>query len=247
MAFVSGLGVGAGLLYWMDPQSGRRRRARSAEKLTHGAHALADGSEKGARDLAHRASGALAHARSWFRRGAVPDEVLEERVRAKLGRVCSHPGAIRVRSMGDRVELTGQILRQDRYRVLRAVHRVRGVEGVEDRLEVHDKPDDIPALQGPPHRVQGNLWQREVWTPAARLVCGVAGGASFTYGLTREGASGWPWRVLGVGLLARSLSNRSLRDLLAAPGERFAARAFQLAADQTDRAVGQAVTGQQQP
>jgi hypothetical protein len=238
MAFVSGLGVGAGLFYWLDPQQGRGRRARSAQRLTHGAHALAEGSEKGARDLAHRTRGAIARGQSWFRRGAVPDEVLEERVRAKLGRACTHPGAIRVRSMGDRVELTGPILRADHARVLKVVAGVRGVAGIDDRLEVHEQPEGIAALEGPPHRVQRSVWRRDTWTPAARLVCGAAGGTVLAYGLARSGATSWGWRVLGTALLARSLSDRSFRDLFAAPGERLAARAFQLTAQETAAAVG---------
>jgi len=237
LALLGGIGVGAGAVFWLDPAQGRRRRALTAQKLTHGAHALVEGTTKGARDLAHRTRGAVATGRSRLRRGVVPDEILEERVRAKLGRVCSHPGALTVRSRGDHVELTGPILRKDVKRVLSAVHRIHGVEEVRDRMEVHERPDNISGLQGPDHRVARFSPFRESWTPATRLVAGVTGAGLLTFGVTAEGLLAWPCRVIGAGVILRSVINRSVRSLIAISGARMAVDALETASERTEAAI----------
>lgn len=213
-AIVGGLGLGAGLMYWLDPDGGRRRRARTRQKLVHGAHEVAEEAEKGARDLAHRTRGALARGRSVLRRGAVPDDVVVERVRARLGRACSHPSAIDVRCEAGTVFLSGPILRDEVDDVLSAVSRVRGVDEVQDRLEVHDTAENVPALQGGAVR-RGQVGRRgNGWTPAARLVGGAAGAALLGWGVTHRGPLGWASGAVGTGVLVRSVVNRSWRRLV---------------------------------
>jgi hypothetical protein len=235
LMFVGGAALGAGALLLLDPRQGRRRRARAVQKLRHGAHALLEGSAEGARDLAHRAQGKVAEVRSRLHQeGAVADEILEERVRAKLGRVCAHPSAITVRSRGDRVELTGPILRADVDRVLRAVRRVPGVEAVDNRMEVHEHEGHIPLLQRRPHPV-GHY--RETLTPASRLVTGIAGSALLTAGVATRGWAAWPFRVLGIALLARAATNHTLGPFLSITGARVASAALDLASHRTEAAL----------
>src|SRR5438094_824144 len=92
-------GLGAGLMYVFDPVQGRRRRALVRDQFVHALHELDDAIGVTFRDVSHRSSGLWAEARSLPARlsgEAVPDRVLEERVRAKLGRYVSHPGSIGV-------------------------------------------------------------------------------------------------------------------------------------------------------
>lgn len=72
--FVSGMLVGAGLMYMLDPARGRRRRALVGDQMVHAAHELEEAGEwlEGtSRHLGNRAHGIAAETRSRFRRGGV--------------------------------------------------------------------------------------------------------------------------------------------------------------------------------
>jgi hypothetical protein len=59
-AFLSGLALGAGLVYFFDPQGGRRRRALVRDKARSWATDTADYADKKARHLTNVAHG-MAH------------------------------------------------------------------------------------------------------------------------------------------------------------------------------------------
>jgi hypothetical protein len=88
------LAAGAAMTYFLDPAAGRRRRKMVGDKLIRAAHVLCNATDAAARDLGHRATGLFAGARSLVTSSAAPDHVLEDRIRARLGRVASHPRAI---------------------------------------------------------------------------------------------------------------------------------------------------------
>jgi CBS domain-containing protein len=94
----------------------------------------------------NRGHGLLARLRSAFQPDVVGDEVLVERVRAALGRVCSHPSAVDVRVSSGQVVLEGPVLERDHRRILRSIRLTRGVRGIEDRLDRHLHPDSVPGL-----------------------------------------------------------------------------------------------------
>jgi osmotically-inducible protein OsmY len=71
-----------------------------------------------------------ARVRGILRRRPVDDGRLLERVRAKLGRVVSHPHAVTVDATGGRVRLRGSVLESEVSRLMRAVSRVPGVKAV---------------------------------------------------------------------------------------------------------------------
>src|SRR5512143_749236 len=130
-AFFSGVGVGAGLLWSLNP----RRRARARDRAVHLVHEMGDAVDTTRRDVAHRAGGLVAEARSALRREAVTDDVLVARVRSHMGRVVSHPRAIEVAAHDGRVTLSGPILAHELRPLMRCVWRVHGVRDVENRLE----------------------------------------------------------------------------------------------------------------
>ena len=70
------------------------------------------------------------------------------RVRSELGRTVRNPGAVEVSARAGKVTLAGPILSEEKSGAVSRVEAVPGVEGVEDRLESHERPGDIPALQG---------------------------------------------------------------------------------------------------
>jgi hypothetical protein len=213
---LAGAGLGAGLMYILDPQHGRRRRALVRDRFVHALHELDDAIGVLFRDLGNRARGAWSGVRSLPGRLAgesVPDDVLLGRVRAKLGCYASHPRAIEVDVSGGRVALSGPALAHEVDDLLEALTSVPGVTEVENHLEVHDQPGDVPALQGGRPRVgeRAELWQSN-WSPTARLVVGTVGGALLVAGAGRRGLAGLALGGLGAGLLARAVTNIPLGD-----------------------------------
>ena len=221
LTFISGLGLGAGLMYWFDPDKGRRRRAQVRDQLAHTARVAGDTLDKASRDISNRIDGLIAEMGSMLKREAVSDDVLVARVRAKLGRVVSHPHAIEVRAERGRVTLRGPVLAGEVDELLKAVSAVPGVREVENQLEVHERPDDVPALQGELFRSgEQSLRMRTNWPPATRLLVGAAGGALALYGAQRRGAVGAAMETLGLGLLVRGLTNLEMKELIGLDGSR---------------------------
>lgn len=207
--------AGLGLMYLLDPERGKRRRALLGDKLLRSADAAGDALGTTGRDLRNRTRGVFAEARSLVSRSRVSDEVLVERVRSKLGRVVTHPSSIEVDARDGRVKLSGPVLAREVEELLSCVSSVRGVDEVENRLEVHKQAGDTPGLQGggrPPER-RFELMQ-ENWSPTARLFAGAAGGGLAAWGAKRRGAAGSALAIFGLGLLARAASNLKLERLL---------------------------------
>ena len=152
LAMIIGAGVGAGLMYLCDPQMGRCRRAVTRDKVVSLGHRIDDAVNVTSRDLTNRAVGLWAEMRSSITGNGVSDEVLAERVRAQLGGLVSHPSALDVRAAQGRVTLSGPVLRHEVDRLLKGVGSVRGVHTVENRLDMHDEPGNVPGLQGQPVR-----------------------------------------------------------------------------------------------
>jgi uncharacterized membrane protein len=215
--FVAGAGIGAGLMYVLDPAAGRRRRALARDQLVHAMRKGEDAADATARDVANRARGVVAELGARFTPADAPDDVLAERVRAKLGHWASHPGAIEVEAHGGRVVLRGVVLARELDGLLRAVRRVRGVRDVESRLEAHERPDDVPALQGGVARTgeRFELLQTR-WSPTARLLAGAGGGVLAIAALRRGGLGGALLAAPGAALLARAATNLELRRLVGA-------------------------------
>jgi len=216
------VGLGAGLMYFLDPDRGRRRRAMARDRFVHALNEIDDAIGVISRDLGRRSRGAWAGARSLPRRlagEAVPDEILKERVRSKLGRFVSHARPIEVAARAGRVTLSGPILTHEVDGLLAAVARVPGVQEVEDRLERHERPGGVSALQGGRSRAgeRTELCQAS-WSPTARLLVGSAGAALLAAGASRRGVAGFTLGVLGTGLVARAVTDIPTRLWLRAEG-----------------------------
>ena len=203
-AFVRGAAFGAAAMYMLDPDRGRRRRAvardRTARLVAEAGETLCEAS----RDLANRASGARARARHWMHGDAQIDDLrLIERVRARLGRVVTHPHAIQVGARDARVTLSGPILAHEVAPLLAVVRAVPGVRDVDEHLVVHAQPGSVPSLQGTGRRRYGPRDLPAFSTPAARAGALVGGGLLVLLGLARRSAGGLVLAGLGAGLVAR--------------------------------------------
>jgi uncharacterized membrane protein len=222
LTIFGGLGVGAGLMYLFDPSRGNRRRAEMWHQFTRAAHRTGATLGTTSRDLRNRSWGLLSQFTSLFKRGAADDQVLEARVRSKLGRVVSHPSAIEVSAEGGCVTLAGPILESEVDDLLSCVSRVKGVCEVENRLEVHEQAGNIADLQGGSLRESRFELMQRNWSPAARLLTGLGGSALVAYGLKRRDWLGAGLSIFGAGLLARGATNLELKRLTGVGGGRRA-------------------------
>lgn len=197
--------------YFFDPDEGRRRRGMLRGRLHHLLSAMQEEIDAGLQDLANRLTGVAARVRGALAHEQVDDDVLVERVRAKIGRVISHPRAVHVTASGGEVTLDGVVLAHELDALMRAVRHVRGVKRVKEALAVHERPDGIPSLQGGNGHAEFPRAVRVVqrtWSPAARLVTGVAGGALMACGLRHHRAlPGVLSLAAGVALLVGSGTN----------------------------------------
>jgi uncharacterized membrane protein len=201
--------LGAGAMYLLDPDRGARRRSLVRDRLVHAGKKLGEGAAAAARDTRNRAVGAAAGLRSRFQADEVDDAVLHERVRAAIGRVVSHPGAVTVTAYDDgRVTLSGHVLAAEADELIRRVERVRGVREVRNELEMHRSSNGIPDLQGggQPREERPELLQ-ENWSPAVRLLTGIIGGGMALAGTRKGGRLGNVVGAAGMGLVTRAMTN----------------------------------------
>jgi uncharacterized membrane protein len=208
-SFPGGLALGAGLMYFLDPIRGRKRRARINEAVTHAQRQERDLLAKAARDARQRAHGLVERAKHRPSPDA-PDQVIDSRVRACLGRAVSHPGALDIIVHEGRVILRGAVFSHEAEFVLHAVSRVPGVREVVDRMERHDTADSIPALQG-----EGRRRGRRVWSPTKQVAANGAGAAMVLYGLlVRRGLVGTLLGAAGGALVLRGTVNRPMPEIV---------------------------------
>jgi uncharacterized membrane protein len=204
---LTGMALGAGAMYLLDPDRGTRRRALLRDKGVHAGHKLGDGLAATARDARNRTRGAAAELRLRFRKDQADDDVVHERVRSAIGRAVTHPSAITATVDQGRVTLTGHVLADEIDELLKQVEGVRGVDEVRNELQMHRTPDGVPALQGAarPRQQRPELLQ-ENWAPTTRILVGALGGALALRG-TRDGPVGSALGIIGLGLLARAITN----------------------------------------
>ena len=199
--------LGAGFMYLADPDRGARRRALLRDKSACSARRLGALIDKASRDLQYRARGFLAEARSLTRHERPSDEQLRERVRAELGRVVSHPHAIRVDVRDGQVSLHGSIPQGEVRSLLARIRRVPFVLGIADQLEPHARGEE----EG---RARGSRNARERWSPIARVTMGAAAAGLIAYGVKQRGKLGALTAGAGAAILLRDVANRPLRRVL---------------------------------
>ena len=203
-----GLGAGAGAMYFLDPQRGKKRRAIAQAKLQRATRMAQAALEVTSQDLQHRVEGARSKITRVFQsQGEVNPEILESRVRAKMGHIIARPHSIHVATKGHVIRLSGEVHPSDIEPLLNAVRKVPGVLDVEDALV---KNENLPTA----------VTSIKRWSPTQRMwVAGlgsllVAGGV---FGVRTRRLSGairflLGGATLGAGsaLILRSASNQPL-------------------------------------
>ena len=198
---LSGVGLGAGLMYLLDPAGGRRRRALVRDKTAHALHKGGGAALKTSRHVGNRAKGLAAGVSSRLQREDVADEVIVARVRAKLGHHVSQPSLVGVVAEDGRVTLSGPVPTEEAGPLLGAVRAVRGVKEIDDRLEVQERERDAEdteeagSFDG--YDAGASRWAR---LRGSRLVSGL----SHHKALGAGAALG----TVALGVLARNLARR---------------------------------------
>ena len=145
---VIGAAIGAAVMFLADPNGGGRRRALMRDKLVRATRKTRDGLDATAPGLTNRAGGITAAARGRWADDHVDDGRLVARVRAKLGRVCSHPHAVDVDAQDGTVTLRGPVLASEVNDILAVVAGVRGVANVSNQLDAHENGGGHPGAAG---------------------------------------------------------------------------------------------------
>lgn len=130
--------AGAAIMYYLDPQGGRRRRALVRDKglaAGHQAQRLVRGKATHAADLTR---GALARARSMsrsmFSGEPVADDVLHDRIRARLGHLVEYPGQLNIDVRAGYVVVRGQASIEEIEDIHAELEAMAGVTGVDIRI-----------------------------------------------------------------------------------------------------------------
>ncbi|MDB5105219.1 MAG: hypothetical protein JWP91_2908 [Fibrobacteres bacterium] len=210
--------LGAGLMYFMDPRLGHRRRAQTLGRIFRMVRAVGGDFDRVAADFAGRAQGVVPRFRHWIGNERVADPVLKARIRAMLGHRFARTHSIHVESRDGTVTLSGRALPEEAGSLVSVVRRVPGVKEVEDRLETHG-PEILRAGERNGHRRHGHpdfLGRR--WPPAARFSAIALGSSVAFTGIGKGGLMGSALTVAGVGLVLRGLVKRAPMELLDSAG-----------------------------
>ena len=134
---LGGLGVGVALLTLVGAQkSSREKTAAVTQKTIHDAYDWM--------------CGMITEGRAWLRQEMVPDAVLVPRVKDRLNRLASRPGAIDVSADRGRITLSGPVLERERDTVLSSIASMRGVSDVVDKLDVQERTTTYMGVQDRP-------------------------------------------------------------------------------------------------
>jgi uncharacterized membrane protein len=211
--FPGGILFGAGLMYLLDPVRGKRRRRRIEEAVRHAERVERRLLTKAASDAQNRVHGLVERVRHAPSAHA-PDDVIEQRVRARIGHVSMHPGAIEISVIERRVILRGPVLADEADDIVRTARFTPGVREIVDKLERHDSPLGVPALQGGRRRNA-----RGAWNPTLQAGAMGAGTLMMTYGIIlRRGLIGTAIGAVGGALALRGALNRPFNEIVGKRG-----------------------------
>ena len=140
-----GAAVGAGLMFFFDPANGYRRRAAARRLLARWGEPDTEAVAGSGPSLGERSRSLAAAVRARLQRHRDDGRTLEARVRARIGRVVTNPGAIAVIADGSRVTLRGAVPPDELDDVLDEVAGVEGVVEVSNLLQVQLAAPFVPG------------------------------------------------------------------------------------------------------
>lgn len=126
--------AGAALMYFLDPSTGRRRRALTRDRGLASVHDAGHFARAKSKQALDHAQGLIARTKSSLSSAPVDDGQLHGRIRSKLGRLIDHPGRISIEVSDGNVTLSGSATPEEIGDLTDALSRVHGVQHVENRL-----------------------------------------------------------------------------------------------------------------
>lgn len=145
--------LGAGAMYYLDPDNGRRRRALVADRACSVTNDLRDYMDKQTKRGADQMQGMMARFRSRLSAPPPSDQQLLGQVRAHLGRVVSYPRAVETDVQQGRVMLRGDVLADEFNLLMAELWSLPGVAAVDSTVSLHTEPTQVSAFAGKPHRI----------------------------------------------------------------------------------------------
>ena len=201
-AILGGLGIGAGLMYLLDPNNGKRRRSIVRDKARKAYHTSGRAAGRWGRKIANRGKGALSEVKARWMEEDVPDSILEARVRSHVGHHVSRTGWVEMTAHNGVIVLTGSLPKQEASTLLAQVEAVRGVKGVDDQLNIQS---------------EGN-GRSKGWSRTMGMVASAVGGGLALYGVRKRGVLATALSNVGRG--AAKLSGWGQEAVQHQPGER---------------------------
>jgi osmotically-inducible protein OsmY len=134
MSLLVGAGIGAALMYFLDPDRGARRRHLVGDQALGMLRKARRDADKAMRDARNRAQGVIAETRAGLTDDDASDDRIVARVRAELGRHVERASDIDIVVEDGTVRLHGNLPPADATRVVAAIEGVRGVQHVDSRL-----------------------------------------------------------------------------------------------------------------
>lgn len=224
LTILEGLGVGAALMYALDPDKGAHRRNALEDRLSATWNRKREAAVVMAHDLRNRTGGLVAETRRKMRHAAPTDGELYARVRVVLGHIGTHPEAVGVVVSDGVVRLTGHAMVTDAAEIAHRIREIPGVKWIQNELRVHASPAGVPSLQGRGVQV-------ERWTPSQAALMGLGGLTLAVFGLARRNALGTVVGLVGGALVAKAFADTesrmrpSTQRSSGAPDDRFAEHA----------------------
>jgi len=215
IAGISSLALAVRLVYLLDPDNGRQRRAALGAQCGKAVDQLKARTQETREQLSDRYHSAYARARSWLTSRRRQDETLSSTIRMNLFRAVPPLNRVGVVAHNGEVILHGDVLAQEHDRVLQIVGSVPGVVKVIDHLS--PVADVAPQPIGPRVRqglsvVRDSLAEPH-WSPPTRVCTGAMGFALLRFAVLHRDVYGGLAALAGAALLARSLTNQPLRTL----------------------------------
>lgn len=140
-SLVFGTVIGAGLMYFFDPEKGKRRQAEVRNQWNKFQNTTTSQAEAIAKDSLNRARGSAIETIQHFASDPVTDEILVARVRAELGHYVSQPGAVTVTADEGIVILQGTVSAQEVQPFVAKVRSMAGIRGVENQLKLRQSTE----------------------------------------------------------------------------------------------------------
>jgi hypothetical protein len=145
--FLAGIVLGAGAMTLLNRERGAVNRRRIRDKAEHFLKVGKRETQKTAKRYWKSASGLIQEKRARMQEGKIPDEILEERVKAQIGHVLSHRGVI-VRARDGHVIVDGMVEPGEKQKLADRLGATRGVRSFDLLVEEQNDEERFPIIHG---------------------------------------------------------------------------------------------------